>query len=645
MRTSKKLLSVLLTFIMTFSLIFGGLTTAFAATATGKPTSTAADGGYFNAAELTAGVTIDAPLGTSGAVAGDTIQLLVDTVPVATLDHILIQADIDATTYSFTVYAIDLGGDGFKTITTRIVDAATSTQGTESPKLFVTVFTTAPVVAGVVEGGFYQTAKPSFEGTATLTTGAGSPVSYNSGDAITGDSAQVLEVMDSAGNVTTVNFTTDNTVPIAPSVTNTGYINSTNSTPYAITGTGEADATVDVTVTDSVTTTVYASSVTVDTYGGFTATVDTFTLAEGSISITATQTDAAGNVSTVSPSASVTKDTVAPIATISDVTEGQITNQSVTPTATGGDTYTVSLTNNGTEVIGYTLGTAITAEGSYALSVTPTDAAGNTGSATVVNFTIDTTTPVITLLGNATENVANGDPYTDAGATASDNIDGDITAIIATTIINDVDGLGTFDNTKAATYTYRYNVSDAAGNAATEVTRTVVVAAPIPAAPSVTADDTANTVTGMAVGMEYKLDAAGYVAYDAITFDAIDLSGDHTLLVRVAAEGANPAGLDTTLTFTTTSGEDKKVTSIAGNNILLVGDYAFDLSAPANNKYDLNNFLVAANTAYLNAGTYEVYFRIGDAWYDIISDPDMSNQITDLTTINGDGLFNYMNMQ
>lgn len=636
MRTSKKLLSILLTFIMTFSLIFGGLTTAFAATATGKPTSTAADGGYFNAAELTAGVTIAAPFGGSGAVEGDTIELLVGGTPV--LNHVLTATEITAGTYNFTVYAIDLGADGFKAITTRIVDT-TSAVGPESPKLYVSVVTTAPVVAGVMEGGFYQTVKPAFEGIATLNN---SP--YNYGDAIAGDSAQVLEVMDSAGNVTTVNFTTDNTAPIAPSVTNTGYINSTNSTPYAITGTGEADATVDVTVTDSVTTTVYAPSVTVDTYGNFSTTVDTFTLAEGSLSITATQTDAAGNVSS-STQVSVIKDTVAPTATISGVTEGQITNQSVTPTAPGGDTYTVSLTNNGTEVIGYALGTAITAEGSYALSVTPTDAAGNTGSATVVNFTIDTTTPVITLLGNATENVANGDPYTDAGATASDNIDGGITAIIATTIINDVNGLGTFDNTKAATYTYRYNVSDAAGNAATEVTRTVVVAAPIPAAPSVTADDTANTVTGMAVGMEYKLDAAGYVAYDAITFDAIDLSGDHTLLVRVAAEGANPAGLDTTLTFTTTSGEDKKVTSIAGNNILLVGDYAFDLSDPANNKYDLNNFLVAANTAYLNAGTYEVYFRIGDAWYDIISDPDMSNQITDLTTINGDGLFNYMNMQ
>jgi uncharacterized protein YjdB len=72
-----------------------------------------------------------------------------------------------------------------------------------------------------------------------------------------------------------------------------------------------------------------------------------------------------------------------------------------------------------------------------------------------------------------------------------------------------------------------------------------------PTAPAVTRDDTANTVSGMTTAMEYNLDGAGYVLYNATTFDAIDLSGNHTLLVRVASEGINPFGPDTTLTFTT----------------------------------------------------------------------------------------------
>lgn len=87
------------------------------------------------------------------------------------------------------------------------------------------------------------------------------------------------------------------------------------------------------------------------------------------------------------------------------------------------------------------------------------------------------TKPVITLTGNATENVANGASYTDAGATASDNVDGILTSSIVVTITNNVNAGTTFNATVSGTYTYHYNVSDAAGNAALEVTRTVVVSA------------------------------------------------------------------------------------------------------------------------------------------------------------------------
>ncbi|MDY0236307.1 MAG: Ig-like domain-containing protein [Gudongella sp.] len=73
----------------------------------------------------------------------------------------------------------------------------------------------------------------------------------------------------------------------------------------------------------------------------------------------------------------------------------------------------------------------------------------------------------------------------------------------------------------------------------------------IPVAPAVTNDDTANIVSGMVAGLEYKLDAAEYVVYDQTVFQNLDFSGNHTLLVRVAAAGTTPAGEATTLTFTT----------------------------------------------------------------------------------------------
>jgi len=60
-----------------------------------------------------------------------------------------------------------------------------------------------------------------------------------------------------------------------------------------------------------------------------------------------------------------------------------------------------------------------------------------------------------------------GDPYIDAGATAIDFLDGNLTNRIVT--VNPV------DTSVEGVYTVTYNVSDAAGNVAQEVTRTVVV--------------------------------------------------------------------------------------------------------------------------------------------------------------------------
>lgn len=79
----------------------------------------------------------------------------------------------------------------------------------------------------------------------------------------------------------------------------------------------------------------------------------------------------------------------------------------------------------------------------------------------------DTTSPVNTLLGSTPVSVDKGTTYSDAGATASDNKDGNLTSSIVT--VNPV------NTGVAGSYTVTYNVSDAASNAANEVTRTVNV--------------------------------------------------------------------------------------------------------------------------------------------------------------------------
>lgn len=79
----------------------------------------------------------------------------------------------------------------------------------------------------------------------------------------------------------------------------------------------------------------------------------------------------------------------------------------------------------------------------------------------------DLTAPVITLNGNATVYVEKDSTYMDLGATALDDVDGDISGQI--TVINLV------ETSVEDTYMVKYNVSDAAGNKATEVVRNVIV--------------------------------------------------------------------------------------------------------------------------------------------------------------------------
>lgn len=80
---------------------------------------------------------------------------------------------------------------------------------------------------------------------------------------------------------------------------------------------------------------------------------------------------------------------------------------------------------------------------------------------------VDTEAPVISLLGNTVETIHVGAAYTDAGVTAIDNVDGEVTDDIV------VDGLP--DTDVVGQYTITYNVIDAAGNDAIEVTRVVNV--------------------------------------------------------------------------------------------------------------------------------------------------------------------------
>lgn len=80
---------------------------------------------------------------------------------------------------------------------------------------------------------------------------------------------------------------------------------------------------------------------------------------------------------------------------------------------------------------------------------------------------VDTTPPIITLNGDETIEVPLGGSFTDEGATAADNLDGDLS--------HKIEVSGTVDTNIIGIYTLTYNVTDADGNDATPVRRTIIV--------------------------------------------------------------------------------------------------------------------------------------------------------------------------
>ena len=202
--------------------------------------------------------------------------------------------------------------------------------------------------------------------------------------------------------------------------------------------------------------------------------VDTNTA--GTYTVTYTASDTAGNIATatrtITVQAAVPQDTTAPTITL---------NGAQTITLTVGDTYTEEGASAQDDVDG---NVTVTVSGNvdtntadtYTVTYTATDRAGNTGTATrtvTVQAAVpqDTTAPTITLNGAQTITLTVGDTYTEEGATAQDDVDGDITSKI---VIG-----GDVNTSKAGTYLVTYNVSDTTGNLATEVTRTVVINQPV----------------------------------------------------------------------------------------------------------------------------------------------------------------------
>lgn len=110
--------------------------------------------------------------------------------------------------------------------------------------------------------------------------------------------------------------------------------------------------------------------------------------------------------------------------------------------------------------------TVNTGENLYQKKYTVVDSSGNTGTAKREVEIKDIVPPRISLKGTGVENVYQGGTYSDSGATATDDLDGDVSYSITTA--------GSVDTSKIGTYKITYQAKDKSGNIST-AERTVQV--------------------------------------------------------------------------------------------------------------------------------------------------------------------------
>ncbi|HHD82434.1 MAG TPA: BspA family leucine-rich repeat surface protein [Campylobacterales bacterium] len=104
--------------------------------------------------------------------------------------------------------------------------------------------------------------------------------------------------------------------------------------------------------------------------------------------------------------------------------------------------------------------------GIYTITYTSTDKVGNTSSVTRTVTVVDVLAPTLSLIGESTIILAQNGIYNELGATALDNVDGDISSNITIT--------GQVDSKVLGSYKLTYNSTDKAGNTSSLI-RTVNV--------------------------------------------------------------------------------------------------------------------------------------------------------------------------
>lgn len=463
-------------------------------------------------------------------------------------------------------------------------DATPTLSGTADANSIVTIFDGATQIAVVTADG---TGAWSFTPETAL---------------VEGPHAFTVQATDPQGNLSLVSapwsVVVDLTAPTVPTLDTvsdnvpggvTGNLTSgqaTNDNTPTISGTGQAGSTIYIMNNGT-----QLGTTTVDVNGNWSFTPTT-PLDDGSYSLRAYATDAAGNASANSSVFAFTVDTAGgpgvPVVTsvIDDVapitgtlTSGNSTNDA-RPTFNGtgdvGSTVHVIVDGNeiGTAVVNaqgswtFTPGTDLI-DGPHAITFNATDAAGNVGTATApFNLTVDTGVPSAPVISAAADNVGSIQTPLTSGQSTDDTtptLSGTATANATVTIYENgqpvgtalADGTGAWSFTPstplaAGSHTWTATVTDAAGNISPASPGfTLVVDSTAPTAPVISqAIDDVGSITGPITSGQTTDDTVPRLVGTSEPFATVNIYEGTTLVGTGTADGSGSWSilLNTTLT-------------------------------------------------------------------------------------------------
>ena len=197
----------------------------------------------------------------------------------------------------------------------------------------------------------------------------------------------------------------------------------------------------------------------------------------GTYTLTYHATDRSGNAAAAVTRNVVVSDTLAPVITLHGPVEMEIliNHTFVDPGSSVADHFESGLSATVTGSVDTTI------TGTYNLLYNVSDSSGNVAAeVTRVVEVVDHEAPVITFFGLVSVDHRAGTHYHDAGAIATDNVDGQVTVTTTVwreeSVISESSISGSVYLTgDAGVYTFTYNAVDSEGNAATPVSRTVNV--------------------------------------------------------------------------------------------------------------------------------------------------------------------------